>query len=94
MYNSKAADHTFLNVPTALIKNSTVIVLTGMGKDGAKGLEHLKKNGAKTIAESEKSAVVFGMPKAAIETGCVDHVLTLKEICDHLSAKYNKSKAA
>ena len=89
-----AADHTFLNVPAALIKNSTVIVLTGMGKDGAMGLAHLKKNGAKTIAESEKSAVVFGMPKAAIETGCVDHVLTLKEICDHLSAKYNKSKAA
>ena len=89
-----AADYTFFNIPAALIKSCTVIVLTGMGKDGAAGLAHLKKNGAKTIAESEKSAVVFGMPKAAIETGCVDRVLTLKEICDHLTAKHNKSKAA
>ncbi len=89
-----SADHTFLNMPAALIKSCTVIVLTGMGKDGAAGLAHLKKNGAKTIAESEKSAVVFGMPKAAIQTGCVDRVLTLKEICDYLTAKYNKNKAA
>ncbi len=84
-----AADYTFLNLPKNLIKKSTVIVLSGMGRDGAAGLAHLKKNGAKTIAESEKSAVVFGMPKAAIETGGVDLVLTIDRICDHLAAVYD-----
>ncbi|OFZ31139.1 MAG: hypothetical protein A2622_00620 [Bdellovibrionales bacterium RIFCSPHIGHO2_01_FULL_40_29] len=85
-----AADHTFLTLPPALIKKATVIILTGMGRDGAAGLAHLKKHGARTIAESEKSAIVFGMPKAAIETGCVDQVLTLTEICEFLSEKFNK----
>ncbi len=89
-----AADHTFLNMPKSLIRHCTVIVITGMGKDGAAGLAHLKRNGAKTIAESEISAVVFGMPKKAIETGCVDKVLTLPEICEFLNHKYNKENAA
>lgn len=89
-----AADYTFLNLPKNLIKRSTVIVLSGMGRDGAAGLGHLKKLGAKTIAESEKSAVVFGMPKAAIETGGVDHVLTIDRICDHLSAIYDSESKA
>ena len=84
-----AADYTFLNLPKNLIKKSTVIILSGMGRDGASGLAYLKKNGAKTIAESEKSAVVFGMPKAAIETGGVDLVLTIEEICLHLAKQYN-----
>lgn len=89
-----AADHTFLNMPKSLIRHCTVIVITGMGKDGAAGLAHLKKNGAETIAESEISAVVFGMPKMAIETGCVDKILSLSEICELLHHKYNKEKAA
>lgn len=89
-----AADYTFLNLPKNLIKKSTVIVLSGMGRDGASGLAHLKKNGAKTIAESEKSAVVFGMPKAAIETGGVDLVLTIDEICSYLASEYNHTASA
>lgn len=89
-----SADHTFLNIPKSLIRSCTVLVITGMGKDGAAGLAHLKKSGAKTIAESEISAVVFGMPKAAIDTGCVDTVLTLPEICEYLASKYNKEKAS
>ena len=89
-----AADYTFLHLPKNLIKRATVIVLSGMGRDGAAGLAYLKQNGAKTIAESEKSAVVFGMPKAAIETGGVDQVLTIDRICDHLSAIYDPEAKA
>ena len=89
-----AADYTFFNLPKNLIKKSTVIVLSGMGRDGASGLAYLKKGGAKTIAESEKSAVVFGMPKAAIETGGVDLVLTIDEICSYLANKYNPLTAS
>lgn len=51
-----------------------------MGADGARGMEEIKKNGGKTIAQDEKSCVVFGMPKAAIERGVVDSILSLEDI--------------
>jgi two-component system chemotaxis response regulator CheB len=56
------------------------VVLTGMGKDGAAGIEHLKRLGATTIAQEASSCVVNGMPRAAVETGCVDLVLPPAEI--------------
>ncbi|MHA2038544.1 MAG: chemotaxis protein CheB, partial [Promethearchaeota archaeon] len=46
-------------------------LLTGLGNDGAQGLESIKKNGGKTIAESEETSVIYGMPKAAIKLGAV-----------------------
>jgi two-component system, chemotaxis family, protein-glutamate methylesterase/glutaminase len=55
-------------------------VLTGMGADGAKGLAILKRSGGITIAESERTAVVFGMPNEAIRTGMVDYVLPLQHV--------------
>jgi two-component system chemotaxis response regulator CheB len=59
-------------------------ILTGMGADGAKGMEQLKKKGAHTLAESEESCVVYGMPRAAVERGCVDVVASLADIPGHL----------
>jgi len=59
-------------------------ILTGMGSDGAKGMEQLKRKGAYTLAESEESCVVYGMPRAAVERGCVDVVAPLSEISGHL----------
>jgi two-component system chemotaxis response regulator CheB len=56
------------------------VVLTGMGKDGKKGVVEIKGKGGYTIAESEKTSVVFGMPHEAIKTGAVDRVLPLDEI--------------
>jgi two-component system chemotaxis response regulator CheB len=53
------------------------VVLTGMGNDGARGVECIKDRGGQTLAESEESSVVFGMPKEAIATGKVDKVLPL-----------------
>lgn len=55
-------------------------LLTGMGSDGALGLKALKEAGWYTIAEHERSCVVFGMPRAAIEKGAVVDVLTLDNI--------------
>jgi two-component system chemotaxis response regulator CheB len=55
-------------------------VLTGMGTDGAKGVTAIKKSGGITIAESERTAVIFGMPNEAIKTGVVDYVLPLHQI--------------
>ena len=59
-------------------------ILTGMGTDGAKGMEQLKRKGAHTLAESEESCVVYGMPRAAVERGCVDLVAPLPDIAGHL----------
>lgn len=60
--------------------NAVAVILTGMGADGAAGLKAMKEAGAKTIAQDEASCVVFGMPKEAIKTGCVDKVLPLNKI--------------
>lgn len=56
------------------------VLLTGMGNDGCAGLAALRRNGARTIAESEESAVVFGMPKEAIDAGAAERVLPLQSI--------------
>ena len=61
-------------------RDAVGVLLTGMGNDGAKGMKAIKDAGGSTIAEDESTCVVFGMPKAAIETGCVDEVLPLYKI--------------
>ena len=61
-------------------KNAVGVILTGMGKDGASGLLEMKQSGAYTIAQDEKSSVVFGMPKEAINLGAVDDIYPLGDI--------------
>ena len=75
------------------MKNKTLgILLTGMGRDGAKGMAAIKIVGGTTIAEDESSAVVFGMPKAAIESGAVDSVAPLGQIPTLILEKQVKRK--
>lgn len=61
--------------------NKIAIVLTGMGNDGAAGIIEMKKQDPNTIvlAESEETSIVYGMPKAAAQTGYVNQVLTLNQ---------------
>jgi two-component system chemotaxis response regulator CheB len=56
------------------------VVLTGMGTDGAMGIKAIKQRGGATIAQDEKSSVVYGMPHVAVQTGCVDTVASLDDI--------------
>ena len=56
------------------------VLLTGMGSDGAQGMKAIKNAGGGTIAEDQSTCVVFGMPRVAIETGCVDRVVPLPDI--------------
>jgi two-component system chemotaxis response regulator CheB len=60
--------------------NSIGIIMTGMGDDGARGLLEMKEAGARTIAQDEKSCVVFGMPNEAIKLGAVEKILPLDQI--------------
>ena len=64
--------------------NAVGVIMTGMGDDGARGLEEMKRAGARTIAQDEASSVVFGMPKEAIARGCVDRVVPLSQIAAEL----------
>src|SRR6478736_1356205 len=61
-------------------QNAVGIIMTGMGRDGADGLLNMKEAGARTIAQDEKSSVVFGMPKEAIKIGAADQVMSLQEM--------------
>ena len=56
------------------------VIMTGMGRDGATGIEVIKKNNGSTIAQDEASCVVYGMPQEAYKTGCVDRVVPLSQI--------------
>jgi two-component system, chemotaxis family, protein-glutamate methylesterase/glutaminase len=64
--------------------NAVGVILTGMGADGAEGLKEMKDAGAGTIAQDEKSCVVFGMPKEAIKLGAADKVLPLDNIANEI----------
>ena len=56
------------------------MLLTGMGSDGARGMQTLRKVGARTLAEHQDSCVVYGMPQAAIDLGVVDQVVPLERM--------------
>jgi len=62
------------------------VILTGMGDDGAKGIKLMHDKGAVTVAESEESCVVFGMPREAIECGGIDHIVHLDYIAGKIMA--------
>ncbi|HIJ81265.1 MAG TPA: chemotaxis response regulator protein-glutamate methylesterase [Desulfuromonadales bacterium] len=61
-------------------KRMAAIILTGMGNDGSKGVRAVKGHGGYVIAESEESAVVYGMPREAVATGVVDRTIPLSRI--------------
>jgi two-component system chemotaxis response regulator CheB len=65
-------------------KGSVAAILTGMGRDGAMGMKAIKQFYGKTIAQNEKSCVVFGMPKAAVEMNVIDKVLPLERIAEEI----------
>ncbi len=86
-----AVDVLFRSTATYAGKNAAGVILTGMGDDGARGLLEMKEAGANTIAQDEKSCVVYGMPKEAVKLGAVDRILNLQDIPGFVlkTLKYN-----
>lgn len=62
------------------------VVMTGMGADGVAGLRAIRQHRGRTLAESEETAVIYGMPKAAVEAGVVDRQVPLQSIADEIVA--------
>ena len=79
-----SVDYSFHNIGKFYSTDAIAILLTGMGDDGARGMKFLKNKGVTTIAESEKSAIIFGMPQKAIQLKAVDYILELKDIVKFL----------
>ncbi len=79
-----AVDKLFISASKVYSSHLLSIVLTGMGKDGAQGTVEIKKNGGITIAEDKSTCTIYGMPKAAYETGMVDMVVSLDNVAGQI----------
>ncbi len=90
-----SADTLFSSVAGTYGRHAVGVILTGMGNDGAGGLKAMRDAGAMTIAQDEKTSVVFGMPRAAIEAGAAARVLPIEGIgaaIDELVSARGKSR--
>ncbi len=79
---SPRIDSAMITAAEAYGPMSIGVIMTGMGADGANGMEKIKKNKGNTIAQDGETCLVFGMPRVAIERGFVDHVVSLDLIPD------------
>ena len=75
-----SVDRLFRSASEACGANLIAVVLTGMGDDGSRALPELRGRGARTIAESSETAIIYGMPAAAAKTGAVDELIPLTDI--------------
>ncbi|MBV7272272.1 chemotaxis response regulator protein-glutamate methylesterase [Clostridiaceae bacterium UIB06] len=79
-----AVDKLFVSASNTYGSKIISAVLTGMGRDGAQGTIEIKKNGGITISEDKSTCTIYGMPKAAYETGMVDMVLPIDNIAKEI----------
>jgi two-component system chemotaxis response regulator CheB len=79
-FTRPAVDMLFNSAAQCAGRNAVGVLLTGMGRDGAQGMQALKSAGAVNLVQNEATCVVYGMPRAAVELGVVDRVLPL----DHM----------
>jgi two-component system chemotaxis response regulator CheB len=75
-----SVDVLFRSVAQNAGKNAIGVILTGMGADGARGLNEMREAGAITIAQDEKSSVVWGMPGEAVKLGAAQKIMALDQI--------------
>jgi two-component system chemotaxis response regulator CheB len=88
-----SVDVLFKTVAEEFGEKALAVLMTGMGDDGAQGLGLVKAAGGMTIAQSEESCVVFGMPKAAIERGFAIRVVALEALANTLQSQCMANRA-
>lgn len=81
-----AVDVMFHSLARCAGANAVAVLLTGMGSDGAAGMQAMHDAGAKTVIQDEQSSVVWGMPGAAFKLGCTNYVLPLEDIAHKILA--------
>ena len=86
-YNNPSINAMMLSVARTYGSRSIGVLLTGMGKDGVEGMKAIRDGGGHTIAQSRKTCVIYGMPKAAVEQGAVEESLDIKDIGRYLVKK-------
>jgi two-component system chemotaxis response regulator CheB len=79
-YHRPSVDLLFRSLARAAGAEAIGVLLTGMGSDGAEGLKELRGAGAHTVAQDERSSVVWGMPGAAVQNGAAEAVKPLEDI--------------
>ncbi|MEO9801674.1 MAG: chemotaxis-specific protein-glutamate methyltransferase CheB [Reichenbachiella sp.] len=79
-YNNPSINSIMLSAAEVYGNRTLAVILTGMGKDGVEGMKAIKKAGGYTIAQNEKSSIIYGMPKVAVECGAIDKSIDIKEI--------------
>ncbi len=89
-----SVDVLFRSVASELGSRAIGVLMTGMGDDGAAGMGLIKESGGLTIAQTEESCVVFGMPKAAIERGFAMRVVPLDSLATVLMNQCGNEKLA
>ncbi|MBZ9688113.1 chemotaxis response regulator protein-glutamate methylesterase [Clostridium estertheticum] len=80
-----AVDKLFISAAEVYGSRLLSVILTGMGRDGAQGTAAIKDNGGFTIAEHQSTCIIYGMPKAAFETGKVDEVVPLDNVAEEIT---------
>jgi two-component system chemotaxis response regulator CheB len=86
-----SVDVLFNSVAECAGQNAMGVILTGMGKDGAKGLKVMSEAGAHTIAQDEASSVVWGMPGSAVELGAAAEIMPLEKIGEKLAKAFTET---
>lgn len=81
-----SADVLFESIAEVYKNHALGVIMTGMGKDGAVELTAMREQGAWTLGQDEKSAIVYGMPRVAFEMGAVQKQVALKDMADEISA--------
>jgi two-component system chemotaxis response regulator CheB len=81
-----SADRLFESAAEVAGERVVGVVLTGMGDDGSSGVRAIKEHGGQVFAEGPETAVIYGMPGAAVRTGQVDRSFPLPALAEHLAA--------
>lgn len=93
-FHKPSVDVMFDSLADAAVSPLIAVMLTGMGRDGAKGMRRLYEGGAVTIAQDEATSAIWGMPKAAIDAEGVQTVLPLPEIGPAINAMIREAAQA